>query len=142
MKKRGEITLWFLVELIGAFLVVYLAVSISMAQAKGTIFEQLNIAKDIAMQINALNSIHGDVFISGKNMHGYSIKITGNKIEVFESESDLVKGAYYFVNTHDNSINFLLKNSADNPKNLAISKINGKISLSEEIRNLIQDAKK
>lgn len=142
MKKRGEITLWFFVELIGAFLVAYLAVSISTAQAKGTVFEQLNIAKDIGMQINALNSLPGDAFISGSSLHGYSIKITGNRIEVFESESDLVKGAYYFVNTHGSSINFLLKNSAENPKTLAISKINGKISLSEEISNLKQDAKK
>ena len=132
MKKRGDINLWFLVELIGAILIVYLAINISTARAEGTIYEELNIAKDIAMQINTLASIPGDAYIVNSNLHGYSIKITDNKIEVFEDYSDLVKGTYFFVETADSNLNVNL----EKPSQVVISKIADEIKISQDISNL------
>jgi|TARA_Y100000310_G_scaffold257360_1_gene265404 hypothetical protein len=132
MKKRGDINLWFLVELIGAILIVYLAINISTSRAEGTIYEELNIAKDIAMQINTLASIPGDAYIVNNNLHGYSIKITDDKIEVFEDYSNLVKGTYFFVKTVDSNLNTNLKK----PNQVVISKISNKLSISENIPNL------
>ena len=57
MKKRGEVNLWFLVEFIAAFLVGYMLVDVGIAYAKETVYEKAHIAKNLAMEINALSSI-------------------------------------------------------------------------------------
>lgn len=133
MKKRGDISLWFLIEVIAAFLVAYLAVDVSLAYSKGTIFEKLNVAKEISTQINTLNSISGDAYIVNDNLNGYSIKITGNKIEVFNDDSDIIKGIYYFIKLESQNIDFKLKNSIEEPKTIIISKIGNEISIKEKI---------
>lgn len=129
MKKRGEATLWFLVELAGAILVAYLAGSISLAYTQGTIFEKLNIAKDLAMQINAISSVPGEAYIINKDLHGYSLYFSDNKIEVFEDNSDLIKGTYHFAGTAGSKLELRLIN----PEQVVISKINDEIKISEDI---------
>jgi len=136
MKKRGDISLWFLVELIGAFLVAYMAVNISLAYAQGTIFEKLNVAKDIRIQINSIIAVPGDTYLINDNLHGYSIKIEENKIEVFESKDEIAKGVSYFANAEGSELDFTLINSEEQNKKLVISKIGGKVSISDEIPNL------
>lgn len=129
MKKRGDISLWFLVEFIGAFLIAFLAVDISINISQQRIYEKLNIAKDLAMQINALTSISGEAYIANKNLHGYSLYFNDNRIEVFDDDFDQVRGIYYFVNTGATKIDSKL----NKPKQVIISKINNEIKISEEI---------
>jgi|TARA_Y100000031_G_C8214557_1_gene382696 hypothetical protein len=131
MKKRGNAPLWFFVELIAAFFVAYVAVDVSLAYAKGTIFEKLNIVRDIGMQINTLMSVPGDVEIIKNDLQGYSVRITGNKIEVFKRESDLFKGTYFLAESEIKIDNFFLDNSKEHPKKLVISKVDNEIKLSE-----------
>ncbi|MDP6547351.1 MAG: hypothetical protein QF917_00110 [Candidatus Woesearchaeota archaeon] len=128
MKKRGEATLWFLVELIGAFLVAYLAGSISLAYAQGIIFEKLNIAKDLAMQINTLSSVPGEAYIINKDLHGYSLYFSDNKIEVFEDASELIKGTYHYAGAMGSNLELRLIK----PEQVVISKINDEIKISED----------
>ncbi len=128
MKKRGDISLWFLLEFIVAFSVVYMAVNVSVAYAQGTIYEKLNLAKDLAMQLNTIAGISGNAYIVNKNLHDYSFYFIDNRIEVSDS-NDLVKGIYYFVKTEESDINIRLIK----PKQIVISKIDGEITISEEI---------
>ena len=123
--------MWFFVELIAAFFVAYVAVDVSLAYAKGTIFEKLNIVRDIGMQINTLMSVPGDVEIIKNDLQGYSVRITGNKIEVFKRESDLFKGTYFLAESEIKIDNFFLDNSKEHPKKLVISKVDNEIKLSE-----------
>ena len=132
MKKRGDITLWFLVELIAAILVVYMAIDIASAYARGTIFEKLNVAKDLSMQINTLAALPGDAYIINKDLHGYSLKFFVNKIEVFEDSFELSKGIHYLVNIEDSDFDLIL----DKPEQVVISKIENKITISEEMPDL------
>src|SRR3989344_3828148 len=129
MKKRGDISLWFLVEFVGAFLIAFLAVDISINISQQQIYEKLNIAKDLAMQINALTSISGEAYIANKNLHGYSLHFNDNRIEVFDDEFDQARGVYYFVNTGTTKMDLKL----NKPKQVIISKINNEIKISEEI---------
>ena len=76
------------------------------------------------------------LYIINKNLHGYSLQITDNKIEVFEDESDLTKGVYYFVNIAGSDLNFRLDNSEETPKQIVISKINDEIRISESVPQL------
>ena len=133
MKKRGDVSiLWFLISLIGAVLVGYIIVDVSLEISKGTIFEKLNIAKDLAMQINTLESIPGNAYIINPNLHDYSLHFSNNKIEVFESDSDLSPGIYYFVKIGDSNLDLRF----NKPKQIVISKIANEIKISEEIPNL------
>ena len=127
MKKRGDISLWFLVEVVGAFLVVYLAINVASTYSKGTVYEKLNLAKDIAMQINTLSSIPGDAYIINKNFHGYSLRIIDNKVEVFEDSNELAKGIYYFVKSGNYNLNILLQK----PEQVVVSKIGNEIKISK-----------
>ncbi|MAG29122.1 hypothetical protein CL632_03195 [bacterium] len=97
MKKRGQATLWFLIELIAAIFIIYMAVDISLALAKGIIFEKRNIARDISMQINTLSGLPGDGYIINKNLHGYSLQFFENKVSVFEVDDEPLKGTHSFV---------------------------------------------
>lgn len=129
MEKKGVISLWFLIEVVGAFLVGYMAVEVSVGLSKGTIHEKLNIAKDLAMQINTLASVPGDMYIINKDLHGYSLHFLDDKIEVFESDFDQVKGVYYFIRTSNSNFDLNL----NKPNQVVISKINGEIKVSEEL---------
>ena len=131
MKKRGDISLWFLVEIIGAFLIGYMAVNVSVAYAQNTIYEKINIAKDLSMQINTLESIPGNAYIVNKNLHGYSFYFFDNRIEVSENDFDQARGVYYFVNTGKSKFDLRL----NKPKQLVLSKIGEEIKISEYIPN-------
>ena len=135
MKKRADtdlISLWFLMELIGAFLVGYMAVNLSLAYTQWTIYEKLNIAKDLAMQINTLSSVQGNAYIVNNNVNGYSISVADNKIEVFQDEFDQSRGVYYFVKKANSNLNIKL----EKPKQIILAKIGDEISISEKIPNL------
>ena len=130
--KKGEVSLWFLIELIGAFLIGYLLFDVSISIAKGTIYEKLNIAKDLAMQVNTLSGISGNAYIINKNLHGYSLYFSNNKVEVFKDDFDQTKGVYYFIKVGTSTLDVKL----NNPKQVVISKINGEIKVSEDIPTL------
>lgn len=132
MKKRGEATLWFLVELAGAILIVWIAIDLATSLSQGTIFEKLNIARDISMQINTLSALPGDGYIINKDLHGYSLQFFNNKVEVFEDVSDQLKGIHSFVAIGDSNFDLIL----DKPNQVVVSKIGGDIIISESIPNL------
>ena len=135
MKKRGEeMTLWSLIELVGVVFVGYMAIHVAVAYAQGTIYEKLNIAENLAMEINSLISLPGDAYIIDKNIHGYSLYFADNRIEVYEEVFDPVKGIYYFPKTENMNLALRL----NKPKQVVISKINGEIKVSEEIPLLTQ----
>lgn len=130
MKKKGEeFSLWFLLELIGAIFVGYLAVDIALSYTQGTIYEKLNIAKDLAMQINTLQALPGDFYTINTNLHGYSVYFADDRVEVYEEGYDQIKGVYYFAKTFNSKINARFSN----PKQITMSKINNEIKISDEM---------
>ena len=134
MKKKGQAALWFLIELIAAVLILYLAIDLAITLSKGTIFEKLNIARDISMQINTLSAFPGDGFIVNNNLHGYSLRFKDNTVEVFEDIDENLKGAHSFVPitpiTYSNPDIGLVFNE---PSQIIVSKIGDKIKISDKI---------
>lgn len=132
MKKKGEeFSLWFLLELIGAIFVGYLAVDVALSYTQGTIYEKLNIAKDLAMQINTLQALPGDAYIINTNLHGYSVYFKYDRVEVYEEGYDYIKGEYTFIKPANSKID----SRFPNPKQIVISKTNNEIKISGEIPN-------
>jgi hypothetical protein len=132
MKKRGEATLWFLIELVATVFLVYMAIDVSTTIVEGTFFEKLNIARDISMQINTLSGLHGDGYIINNNLHGYSLHFFKDKVEVYEQLGEDTKGIHSFVAISDTdySLNY------GKPDQIVISKIDGQIEISEDIPNI------
>ena len=132
MKKRGEATLWFLIELIAAVFIVYMAIDISTAYAQETIFEKLNIAREISMQINTLSSLPGNGYIVNKNLHGYSLHFLNNKVEVYEDVNEISKGVHSFVtvgNSNFGSASLVF----EKPSQIVVSKIDDEIKILDNI---------
>ena len=63
MAEGEEIGLYFFLELAAAFAVGFILVNAGVAYAKGTIYEKLNLAEDLGMQLNTIISLPGDAFI-------------------------------------------------------------------------------
>ena len=129
MKKRGEATLWFLVELVGAVLIVYMAIDLATSLSKGTYFEKLNIARDISMQINTLSSLPGNGYIVNNNLHGYSLRFFNNKVEVYENINEESKGMHSFVAIKKMDFDLVF----DKPSQIVVSKIGDDIKISGNI---------
>lgn len=132
MKKRGEVALWFWVELVAVVLIVYIAIDLAVSYSKGRIFEELNIARDISMQINTLSALPGDGYIVNSNLHGYSLRFINSKVEVFEDVSDQLRGSHSFVTIKNQIFDLIL----DKPAQVVVSKINDEIIISGNVPNL------
>ena len=133
MNKRGdiEINLYFFLELVAGILIASIAINIAMTLAKGTVYEKLNIAEDIGMQINTIISLPGDAYIVDNNLHGYSVSVVDNRVEVYSEILDVSKAVYYFPKTETSNFDAKLTT----PKQIIISKVSGQIIISEEILN-------
>ena len=132
MKKRGEAALWFWVELVGAIVIVAIAMTLAIFYSKGIIFEELNIARDISIQINTLSSLPGDGYIVNSNLHGYSLRFINNKVEVFDDVSEQLRGSHSFVTIKKQNFDLTL----DKPAQVVISKIKDEIVISENLPDL------
>ena len=131
MNKRGdiEINLYFFLELVAGILIASIAINIATTLAKGTVYEKLNIAEDIGMQINTIISLPGDAYIVDNNLHGYSVSVLDNRVEVYSEILDVSKAVYYFPKTGTATFDAKLTT----PNQIVISKISGQIIISEEI---------
>lgn len=132
MKKNGQATLWFMIELIGAILIVSIAIEIATTLSQGTFFEKLNIARDISMQINTLSGLPGDGYIVNKNLHGYSLHFLNNKVEVYEDVNEISKGTHSFVtigSSNFDSVGLVF----EKPNQVVVSKIGNEIKISRDI---------
>jgi len=136
MKKRGSfIALWFLMELVAGVFLGFSIVKLSLDLSTGVIYEKINVARDISIQINTLASVPGDAYFVIEDLHGFSLKIKDNKVEVFEDPSDFSKGSSYFVQSQDSNLDFTLENSEELSKQIIISKVDNQITISENTNN-------
>lgn len=142
MAKRGEggieISLYFFLELAAAVFVGAVLANTAVSYARGTVYEKLNIAENIGMQMNTMISFpdNADAYLVTRNLHGYSISIIDNKVEVFSEIFDTNKVTYYFPTTGSSDFDVKLIK----PKQIVISKIKDKIIISDEIPNEFKNA--
>src|SRR3989344_4259814 len=106
--------------------------TVAIFYSKGIIFEELNIARDISIQINTLSSLPGDGYIVNSNLHGYSLRFINNKVEVFEDVSDQLRGSHSFVTIKNQNFDLIL----DKPAQVVISKNKDEIIISKNMPNL------
>lgn len=141
MKKRGQLlTLWMLISIIGAVLVAYIFVEIATQRGSGEIFLKSRVARETALQVNTLYSVPGDAYIVNKGIYGFSLKVKDNEVRVFKGNTEGIIGtaSYPFVNSGEQELEFTLIN----PQQVVISKINGKIKISDQVEEFFTNTER
>ena len=135
MNKRGETMLFAVIEILAAVFIVYSFTSAANAFATQDIYEKSSLAKDIALQIGALNAIPGNAYLTNSNPKNYSYYFSKNKIIVAEKTAqEPFTGVGYYSIGKDDKIDLILKK----PKALYLSNIGREINAGDKEPNLLQ----
>ncbi|MBI2541387.1 hypothetical protein HYV80_01635 [Candidatus Woesearchaeota archaeon] len=127
MKKRGQIVYEALVVIIAGVLIITGFVQGGKSYGQQEAFYKLAVAKDIAVTIDLIYALPGNIEYTYPNdVSGYDIEIKNNIIKVYKTSStDSTLQYYNYVGTDKDQLNFLVKSQ----KFLKIEKINGKIKI-------------
>jgi len=140
MQKRGQLpTLWMLVSIIGAVLIAYVLANIGSGYVSGEAFLKSRVAKELALEINALYSVLGNTYVINNNTYNFSFEFKDNEVRVFYDKIELLLAASYeFVKSGQQEIDYKF----EHPKQLAISKIDNKIEITKEIPDFFKGVTK
>jgi len=136
MKKRGDLTITALFEVLiaifGVFLLIYVASLYGNGEAYGMVYN----AKQLALQIDALNAVPGDAYFFHNRLSDYTIHFHEGRVDVYQGEyhggQDVYKGTYHFTKKSKQQID----GKFIKPNHLFIAKINDEIIISEEMPNV------
>lgn len=128
MKKRGQLVYKGLIIAIVCVMVILAFIQAGKSYGSKDIFYKSAVAKDLALIIDELYAVPGDVVISYQNdLSEYGVYIKDNSVRVYSTDAgllDVTSGQYTFFGLK------IQETKIENPKQLIISKVNGKITLS------------
>lgn len=136
--KRGqERQLFVIFEIIASFTVVVLLFMIAQSFSKGFVLQKSIISKDIALSIDALNSVPGNaLFFYGTGSYNFVYTIKNGKVVVSEFTNLLIdptKRSYPYQPVYGREPDYVF----NNPKLLVLGKAGNKFTISDsEIVNL------
>jgi len=135
MNKRGDTLLFAIIEMLAAVMIVYLLVSAAHAFATGDIFEKVRKSKDMAIQVDALQSVPGNAYFLNTDLDNYSYYFYEDKLVVAKKiENEPMRAVHYYTMAKGEKMrDVFLK-----PESLYISGIGGKIKVMQEEPNLLQ----
>lgn len=126
MEKRGQIIYKALVVIIGSALIIAGFLQAGKSYGSQEAFYKLAIAKDLALTIDLLYALPGDLEYTYPNdVSGYIIEVKGNTVKVSTGNQDKTFGLYIFVGINQDMINAEIKNQ----KFVKLEKINNKIRI-------------
>lgn len=132
MKKRGAetLTLVHALELIAGVVIALLIIHVATSFGKGEAINKKYLAKDMALQLNALYAVPGNAYIvNSEKMGKFSIRFTGEFVEVAQFEGDPTRGIYPYVSTGNSKLDI----NFDKPNQLVLVKDGDNIKIQETI---------
>ena|SRR3989344_9388865 len=109
MKKRGQLVNKALIVIITSAIVILAFYSAGKTYGNKEAYYKLAVAKDIALTIDYLYSVPGDIeFIYPNDISGYDIEIRESSVRVYQHGSgklDVTAGIYGYVGTSYDKIN-------------------------------------
>lgn len=109
MKKRGQLVNKALIVVITSAIVIIAFYSAGKTYGNKEAYYKLAAAKDIALTIDYLYSVPGDVeFIYPNDISGYDVEIRDGSVRVYQHGSgklDVTAGIYEYVGTSYDQIN-------------------------------------
>lgn len=138
MEKRGLIIYKALLILVASAMIIAAFYSAGQAYGSQEAFYKLAVAKDLALTIDLMYGLPGDVkFTYPNDVSKYEIDIGGNTIKVYRQDlgkGDRTFGTYSFVGIGQDSINTQIKGY----KFVMLEKINNHI----EVKGVNSESKK
>ena len=129
MKKRAQTVYEALVIIIGGALIIAGFVQAGKSYGRQEAYYKLAVAKDIALTIDLLYGMPGDVSFKYPNdVVGYDIEIRNNVVKIYHtgSANDLTSQSYTFAGIDKDPLSITIKNQ----KFLKFEKSNGRIKIS------------
>ena len=120
MKKKAQIALKPIIEMLIAVAIFFLFLSIGKAYGSGEIYQKIRLSREISISADALYSIAPDYAVSvvSKDISDFLIDVNGNKVKVSSYKNDDLSGNYYFVKTTNSGYDV----SLENPKQMLLTK--------------------
>ncbi len=127
MKKRGQLVFKALIVIIASAIVIVAFLQAGKSYGSQEAFYKLAVAKDLALTIDVMYSLTGDVeYVYPNDVSDYNIKIENNIVVVSESKSsDVTSASYGFVGVSSDE----LKSSVEGKKYVKLVKAGNKIKL-------------
>ena len=130
MEKRGQLVYKALVVIIGSALIITGFLQAGKSYASQEVFYKLAIAKDLALTIDLLYSLPGDIkYVYPNGVSGYDIEIGENKVTVYDTNQgklDTNQKSYNYVGSESYPVNAYIKNQ----KFVKFEKTNSVITIS------------
>lgn len=130
MQKRGSLIYKGLIVTIAIGIVILIYTEAGASFGSQRAFYKLAVAKDIALLIDSLYAMPGDVKTAyDKDLSKYAIVVNANVVKVYETNlgiADITSAQYKFFGHEISNV------KVENPKHLIITKTNDKITLSRE----------
>ena len=127
MKKRGQLVYKALVVIVGSALIIAAFVQAGKSYGSQEAFYKLAIAKDLALTIDLLYALPGNVeYVYPNDVSRYDIELRDNKVTIYDTNQgrlDTNQKSYNYVGSETNSINAYIKNQ----KSVKFDKINSAI---------------
>jgi hypothetical protein len=135
MKKRGQITLKAMVELIVAIVIFTLFIYVGRTWGNGEVFQKARAAKEISLIIDAMYATEGNAYITYPvNLSKFIIKFSSDKIEVSSAkrQPDPTAVSYQFIAAKDLN----LDKELNKPNKLVLAKLGSEILILDNEPNL------
>ena len=130
MQKRGQLIFKALFIIIASTIIVVAFLQAGKSFGSQEAFYKIAVAKDIALIIDELYTLPGDIIIEYSNdLSEYTISVKGNTVKVYSTnagETDATAGIYRFIGAEIEQVQVI------NPQPLIISKNKEKITLSKK----------
>ncbi len=129
MTKRGQLIFKPLSEIILSAALIIIFLSATKSYASQEVFHKLAIARDLALTLDVVSGLHGDLEYTYPNeVSDYYIEIKENAIKVYSSklgDLDPTPGIHNFVPTGNEQVNINIKSK----KFIRIDKIGSSIKI-------------
>ena len=132
MKKRAQLTLKGLIELVAVAIVIFILIYIAVSRSSGEAFFKERSAKELALLLNTLCSLPGNAeIIFPTDLSKFNVQVENNVVYVYDTRfakntDDPVAGKYQISKPNCN-----LEASVKEPKTLIVRKRGNKINFIE-----------
>ena len=124
--------LWVLASIIITIFLMVLIMVFVKTVSSSEIFFKHRVARNLALDLDAVYSVPGNSYILEREIYNYSIRFNKEKVEVYKKADELDKVSYSYVKAGDQLIDYTFQK----PGELVIAKINGKIIISDSVQEV------
>lgn len=132
MKKRGQIALKPVIEIVIGVSVVFFLIALGVGFGSHTSFQKARVARDGALMVNSLYTYPINSWVAYPyDVSDYSFDFWNNHVRVYKGEDDVIPGTYAYLKNQENK-----QLAIGWKENIYLSVDNGEFGVSETVPQL------